>query len=45
VFSRGRLGLKPEINALATLFILVVGICVIVANRIQVRREARSAQQ
>jgi putrescine transport system permease protein len=45
VFSRVRLGLKPEINALATLFILVVGICVIVANRIQVRREARSAQQ
>ncbi|MFT0547759.1 ABC transporter permease subunit [Allopusillimonas ginsengisoli] len=35
VFSRVRLGLKPEINALATVFILVVGVCVIVANRIQ----------
>lgn len=35
VFSRVRLGLKPEINALATVFILVVAACVIVANRIQ----------
>jgi putrescine transport system permease protein len=35
VFSRVRLGLKPEINALATLFILVVGLFVIVANRLQ----------
>jgi len=34
VFSRVRLGLKPEINALATLFILVVGLCVIVASRL-----------
>lgn len=42
VFSRVRLGLKPEINALATLFILVVGICVVVANRLQVRREQRA---
>lgn len=40
VFSRVRLGLKPEINALATLFILVVGIFVLVANRMQQRREA-----
>ncbi len=40
VFSRVRLGIKPEINALATLFILVVGLCVVVANRIQQRRIA-----
>lgn len=40
VFSRVRLGLKPEINALATLFILAVGICVLVANRIQRRKES-----
>jgi len=40
VFSRVRLGLKPEINALATLFILVVGLCVIVASRMQGRRES-----
>jgi len=38
VFSRVRLGLKPEIIALATLFILVVGIFVVVANRMQLRR-------
>jgi len=41
VFSRVRLGLKPEVNALATLFILAVGTCVIVANRLQWRKEAR----
>ena len=40
VFSRVRLGLKPEINALATLFILVVGLFVIVANRMQWRKQS-----
>lgn len=40
VFSRVRLGLKPEINALATLFMLSVGIVVIAAYRMQ-RRAAR----
>jgi len=35
VFSRVRLGLKPEINAMATLLMLVVGISVIVAHRVQ----------
>ncbi len=39
VFSRVRLGLKPEINALATLFIVFVGIGVIVANRLAWRRK------
>lgn len=38
VFSRVRLGLKPEINALATLFILIVGIFVVVANHMQWRK-------
>ncbi|MGB3289023.1 MAG: ABC transporter permease subunit [Burkholderiaceae bacterium] len=38
VFSRVRLGLKPEINALATLFMLIVGIFVVVANRVQWRK-------
>ena len=42
VFSRVRLGLKPEINALATLFILAVGTCVILANRMQWRKESES---
>jgi len=37
VFSRVRLGLKPEINALATLLMLIVGIGVIVAHRVQRR--------
>lgn len=41
VFSRVRLGLKPEINALATLFILIVGLFVIVANRLQWRGESK----
>lgn len=35
VFSRVRLGIKPEVNALATLFIVAIGTVVIVANRIQ----------
>lgn len=39
VFSRVRLGLKPEVNALAALFILAVGICVVLANRLQRRKE------
>ena len=39
VFSRVRLGLKPEVNALATLFIVAVGIFVLVANRLQWRKE------
>ncbi|ALM82001.1 ABC transporter permease subunit [Bordetella sp. N] len=42
VFSRVRLGLKPEVNALAALFILAVGICVIVANRLQRLKELSS---
>lgn len=42
VFSRVRLGLKPEVNALATLFILAVGTCVIIANRMQARREIQT---
>ncbi len=41
VFSRVRLGLKPEINALATLFMLAVGIIVVVANRMQWRRQTQ----
>lgn len=40
VFSRVRLGLKPEINALATLFMLAVGIMVVVFGRMQWRRQS-----
>jgi len=35
IFSRVRLGIKPEVNALATLFIVLVGVFVIIANRLQ----------
>ena len=42
VFARLHHGLKPEINALATLLILVIGIFVVVANRLQARRERRA---
>ncbi|WP_028357933.1 ABC transporter permease subunit [Brackiella oedipodis] len=37
VFSRVRLGVKPEVNALATLFIVVVGVFVIIGNQLQQR--------
>lgn len=40
VFSRVRLGLRPEVNALATLFIVFIGVCVIFANRLFWRRNA-----
>jgi putrescine transport system permease protein len=39
VFSRVRLGLKPEVNALATIFIASVGLCVVAAYRLQKRKE------
>ncbi len=38
VFSRVRLGLKPEINALATIFMLLVAAFVVIAHRVQNRR-------
>ncbi|KAF1056032.1 MAG: Inner membrane ABC transporter permease protein YdcV [Burkholderia gladioli] len=41
VFSRVRLGLNPEMNALATLFIVAVTIGVIGANMAMLRRERR----
>ena len=41
VFSRVRLGLNPEMNALATLFILVVTIGVVLGNYLMQRAERR----
>ena len=41
VFSRVRLGLKPEINALATLFMVAVGVVVVAANRMQIQAAKR----
>jgi putrescine transport system permease protein len=43
VFSRVRLGLNPEMNALATLFIAVVTLGVIFVNRAMLVRERRRA--
>lgn len=43
VFSRVRLGLKPEINALATLFIVAVGAVVVFANWMQWRRDTKGS--
>ncbi|ARP82530.1 putrescine ABC transporter permease PotI [Bordetella genomosp. 8] len=44
VFSRVRLGLKPEVNALAALFILIVGVCVVAANHLQRRAALKGTQ-
>jgi putrescine transport system permease protein len=41
IFSRVRLGLKPEVNALATIFVLAVAVVVLVLNALQ-RRQVRS---
>ncbi|MFV0282478.1 MAG: ABC transporter permease subunit [Castellaniella sp.] len=43
VFSRVRLGLKPEINALATLFMVAVGVVVVAVNRLQIQAGKRQA--
>jgi putrescine transport system permease protein len=40
VFSKVRLGLNPEINALAALVVAVVGLGIFVAGRIAARRES-----
>jgi len=38
IFSRVRLGLKPEVNALATIFVVVVGLVVVALNVLQRRQ-------
>ena len=43
VFSRVRLGLNPEMNALATLFIAVVTVGVVAANYFMQRAERKRA--
>ena len=44
VFSRVRMGLNPEMNALATVFIAAVTIGVVVVNRAMLARERRQAR-
>ncbi len=41
IFSRIRLGLRPDINALATIIILVVAVCVAIAAFILFRQQKR----
>lgn len=41
VFSRARLGLNPEINALGTIFIGAVAVAVVVNNHFMLRRQRR----
>ena len=42
IFSRIRLGLRPDINALATIIILIVAVCVAIAALILYRQHRRS---
>ena len=41
IFSKIRLGLNPTINALATIFVLIIGLLVISANYIMLRSQRR----
>jgi putrescine transport system permease protein len=45
IFSRARLGLSPSINAVATLIIVVVAVCVTVASILVARAERRRAAE
>lgn len=42
IFSKVRLGISPEINALATILIFIVGTGIVIANIISNRREKRN---
>jgi len=41
VFSKVRLGVSPDINALATILVLIVTVCVVVAGSYMIRAERR----
>lgn len=45
IFSRARLGLNPTVNAVATVIIVVVAICVTVASILVARAERRRAAE
>jgi putrescine transport system permease protein len=45
IFSRARLGLNPSVNAVATVIIVVVAICVTVASILVARAERRRAAE
>jgi len=44
VFSKVRLGVSPDINALATILVLIVTVCVLVAGSYMIRMERRRAR-
>ncbi len=43
IFSSVRLGVSPQINALATVIVVTVAICIVIAGRIVTKREAEQA--
>ncbi len=45
IFSRARLGLNPSVNAVATVIIVVVAVCVTVASILVARAERRRAAE
>ena len=45
IFSRARLGLNPSVNAIATVMIVAVGICVAIASVVVARAERRRAAE
>jgi putrescine transport system permease protein len=45
IYSRVRLGLRPDINALATIIILVVAIGVLIAAWIMFRQQKQREQE
>jgi putrescine transport system permease protein len=44
VFSKVRLGVSPDINALATILVLIVTVCVVLAGSYMIRAERRRAR-
>ena len=44
VFSKVRLGVSPDINALATILVLIVAVCVVLAGSYLIRFERRRAR-
>jgi len=45
IFSRARLGLNPSVNAVATVIIFVVSVCVIAASYLLARNERQRARE
>jgi putrescine transport system permease protein len=45
IYSKVKLGVSPDINALASLIVCVVGVCIISAGYLMVRADRRRAQE